>query len=625
MLSTVIRPAIEAVQAGTPLTEEALQKILAQFVEDHKGDPLIKDIFGENATEFGVRAKYFASNITELATQVAGDIASHRYAIDQLDAHIALKVSNADWARSTVVNRGKSGEVIDKLVAFGRHNRVGGYLLNPATVGAVWSVGTYFASSASRKTATVGSLILAPFITPVVSTMLISGTFAAMRRWREVKLDRAMHMGEMAYGASIDPSDGKVRQEMEATAYETARIQELIDGGGQDVGRSHDREGLQAMLRRARTEPTNSDLRNDLLSRAAEIRTRLDETQIDRIRFSGREVIEQERLELLKNVVEIRRALRTAGMTDAEVDTNIRNFQNVWEDHLDKNIEDQDRKFRKYQVGQAGRAFAKGAATGLLVGFASREIGDTLLHFTVDPTRPLLLDKLHELVDSDGGTRSVLTRISDFVGGTSIRPNLHDIQEMYQTGGDFQAGHYSFTVNPVTHEINIIDDSVALNPLTVSPSEIFDTLDMKLDADGHIQLLGQIKPDMKDELQDVINSLQQEGFKITAMPQVDLDTMLPPPHETLITVAGTHMDSVPGFATQIPDGTKWIQEGTTGAWKLVIEGHEDVSLVEHVQFDADGHMIPGTWIKNPEFDKDYISVSEGSIKSLTPEDAMEQW
>ncbi|MDO8498424.1 MAG: hypothetical protein Q7S44_01435 [bacterium] len=393
IMSDIIRPIVNGADSpllGAQIQNAAdVQRVLRAFVEQHQNNPDVQAIFGRDATQFGRLANYFASDILETAEAVRADLAAHKYAIEQLNEVVRIQLANTSWAAETQANFNQ----VDRAVAWAERHRLTGILINPATIGIAFSLGTYGLMRAANMGAK--AMVWVPG-----AGMLAGGLFAAFRRNYDLKVDRASYQVEnVAYNAQFDSNTAHRREALQRYDYNVASVNELLNGGGQEMLTTTDRRSMQELLAADLTVAANQEA---LTRRMTEIRTRLDfsaREKVDLIKFTGgrpdvygRTLVEQGRLELVKAIVQSTKALRDAGLSEVDITALSNRFSGEWSNRFTKNREQQDRAFAHYRlrnaIGAGVFAGVAGFAGGLITQEAwaqigrhvfNQQIGDTVL------------------------------------------------------------------------------------------------------------------------------------------------------------------------------------------------------------------------------------------------------
>src|SRR3989338_4573134 len=131
--------------------------------------------------------------------------------------------------------------------------------------------------------------------------------------------------------------------------------------------------------------------------------------------------------------------------------------------------------------------------------------------------------------------------------------------------------------------------------------------------DGHMTAIGDMPPKIHDEL-------QQAGFSINQGPDIITHSSV-----DVLTPSGTHVDTITGHSTTIPNGTEWIHDPSDQSkWDLVVSGNPDKTLISDAQFDATGKIVD--WDHANSMDS-IISVSDttGEPQIITGGQAVDEW
>ena len=407
ILEKIIKPAVR----GEIKTQAQVQNVLREFVRSHPNDAQVQEVFGRGATEFNEVADYFATDLLE----VAQNLSAHNVALESLDQMAEIKIANAAWA----AHSGTEVNIVDRAVIAAQSGRIRSRIFNPATLGAISSVASFMALRPLFGTG--AAHVIAPG-----AGFIAGGGFAALRRARDLKVDRLTHQRELTYNATIEGRAPR-REAMERYRYDVVSDKELLDGRrGPDY--SGDSRGLRELMKLdlSGTEQTDAEgvvrNREALFRRMAEIQARIDFSTINRVdlvRYSSKVDVEQGRLELLKNYLEAWHALNNAGMEAATINDNLTQSSRKWTDILTTNREQQDKSFNWYRVRQALRAGAQGGAVGLAAGIVGREaIGLAASAAGID-IGPTIADAVSNLTKGAPSVPGV-GGSADFGGGTGI-------------------------------------------------------------------------------------------------------------------------------------------------------------------------------------------------------------
>lgn len=519
IISEIINPILQ----GTIATPEQVQAVLRQFVQSHQNDPDVQAIFGLNATQYSQLADYFATDILEMGQIIRQDIEAHKYSLEQIDKHVNVRLANTRWAAETDIQISKADRAVQWLQRHG---------INPALSSAAISLATFLPT----RLAGVGVRAAAAAATPFTGG-ITGSLFAAFRRNYDLKVDRAAHQVEMAYGMQV-PTGARRRERLERFAYSTATIQELLNGGGEyiDARGTRTRRSLNDLISRVRDRSASEEDRRDLISQIAEIEERLDysvRNKVDLITYEATERVEQGRLELLKRSAEARLELRQVGVSEQQIDL----VKEALRVRFEQGIAQQDRAFKIYKLKSSAIAGLGGGIVGLGAGLAVREVAEFAL--------------------------------GHFVHGTpTIKPRGETIADLFKKPGNVElTNDLRLHVNP-NHTAYLIGADG--NRLPNVPR-------FRIGESGEIIFPGKLPPDV------------QQAFSGT---EFDIKTQTigaGGAHEIL---KGRIPDSTTGHDTLIPKGTEWIRDAKhPKRWDLVMKTDRSQVLVDNAHFNKAGRLI----------------------------------
>lgn len=436
IVNEILRPVVER-----ELTDQAqIQQRLREFVEAHQDDPQVQAVFGRDANQFGRLAEYFATDLLETGEAIRGDLEAHRYSLDELDNLVQVRLANTSWAAETQVRL----NAVDRAIAWAERHRLTGTLINPATIGAGFSIGTFglmrglgFGARATQ------------FIVPGAG-LLPGALFAAARRNYDLKIDRASHQVERAYNMQI-PQGARRREALEQLSYSTASVDEMINGGGQELLTGTDRQGFEELLSQDLSEGQTTN-REAVARRVAEIQSRLDfssREQVDLITYQAREQVEQGRLALINSIVRSTQTLRNSGMSDEEIEELDTRFTGEWNSRFIQNRQQQDRAFAHYRLRQAAGAAVFGGTVGLGAGFLVQQgIAETERAAGLSVGQTAIEKGIHKVTGLFGQHEQ---------GGP---PNIDHFKDLYVHGGNAELGnHMQAVINPADHSASIVDEA----------------------------------------------------------------------------------------------------------------------------------------------------------------------
>ncbi len=540
----IIAEFIKPITEGTLTDEKELQDKLKAFVarDDIKDDPRIIDLFGNKSTQYGMKADFFATDLLEMGRQIKADKEAHGFSLTQMDSHIKIQLANTSWAAETQVK----WSMADKAIAWSQRNDKRGWLTNPAVIGAVTSIGLY---GGMRAAGYSGKALLAA---APGAGLLVGASFAAVRRAHDLKVDRAAHQVEMAYGSQLPEQDAKRRRSLEKFALESTSVNTLLGGGVERTTVGGDTRGMRELMD---LDLTTVENRQALMQRVSEIRTRLDYSasqKIDLITYQSRETVEQGRLQLIKAVAEAKKKLLDAGVTQDQMTNELGNLYGQWSAQFLTNRESQDKAFNRYRVKQslisAGIGGASGLAIGLGAGFVAREV----MEHTVGNTHISGLEKvpgLNKLTGKHEDTKDQLQSLS-----SEKKP--------------LQVGDLTISMDDNNHIITTTPDGI---------SQVHEN--WTLADNGHIKITGEVPQEIKDEFKmegfDVSENVDKEPFSF--------DPTVPP-----------DQDQLPGLQHQsyVPHGTGWVQDTEDPTkWDLVVNQRPDLVLIHDASVTPDGQSI----------------------------------
>lgn len=560
MMSEIIKPLID----GQITNEGQVQDRLRTFVQDHEADPQVQAVFGHDATQYGRLAEYFATDLLETAQAVKQDIQAHRYAIDQLNEVIDIRLANTSWAAETQANF----NVADRAIAWAQSRRLTGWLINPATVGAGMSLATFGLMRIAGTSASVAAQVAVPG----VGTLFGAG-LAAVRRNYDLKVDMASHRAERAYSMQI-PQGAPRREALERFAYNTASIGELINGGGQEITTGTDRKSMKDLLSQDLSGGQVAN-REAIIRRITEIKSRLDfsaREHADLVTFEGREQVEQGRLQLIKTVVEARQALRNAGMTDAQITPLEARLTGEWNQRFTQNREQQDRAFLCYRMRNAAGAGVFGAVSGLVGGLVSQEaiaLGERALGM--------------------GAGQTVIEKGLEYVGlhvGTGGGFNHEMAKNLFQHPGNVVLNSDVTASVAVDHTVNFLD--AAGNKILTPP--------VHLTPDGNFVTSGDI-----DNLPDKVKSLLG-GWEhnVNTSPDVNIQ-------EKIKALAGNDQHETFTHGNTIID----INSGPNGQMSM-----QSGDIQVHGFLKPDGSLdIDRSFNGNASLTSDQLNALQGTLKT----------
>lgn len=392
IINNILRP----IDQGTITTPDQVRAALAEFVRTHPNDTQIQALFGPNASDFGGRAEYFATDILEMGLKIKESRILHEASTEQIDQAIKINFGLAREAYNT-----DTRTLTDRLAAAARKRNVrggpgvvrvanaalGATLLNPVVVGAAASLGVNGALRAAGWTARAADL--PSLVTGAGFGAVVTGA----RRGVEIGRDNQTHRAERAIGEQIEArphsnnpvgrfierlSGGYRREDLEKFRYDAATVTNLINGEGNELIGDENNPTVRRSITELRgldlTDPAN---REAVASRIAEIQTRLTRGQQERrdlVEYTRRELVNQEKNQLYEARDQLRQSLFDSGMSNADLTDLINRFNDQWNAAIDRDVRNKNLSFLGYRTRQVAGAAAFGGAMGLAGGLAARGV-----------------------------------------------------------------------------------------------------------------------------------------------------------------------------------------------------------------------------------------------------------
>ena len=378
IISEILRPIAEGGLTGSvPEQRIEVQRRLREIINANRSDPAVAELIGANAGE------HFATDLFETGERIRADVGAHKYAVDQIDSHVKLYFGNTTWAAENDMQvKGMS----DKVVGWLQKRTGSGAAGSPAVVGAATSLAIWGAGSSLRREGkAIGGTLGGYALGSALGGSAVGAVFAAARRNRQMNVDRMTHQAEMTYNAQIS-SNSPRREKMQRFSYNTVSVDQLLSFDGADAGTEllggGQRRGVEHLMRNL------GDVSNQeaLVRRIAEIQARLDysvQNKVDLVTFQGEHAVESGRLKLIEGIVRAKKALRDAGMSEADLNTKESAFRTSWNEQFEQDIKGRDAEFKKERVKQMAVAGVIGFGTGTVgavvaqgaIGFIADKLG----------------------------------------------------------------------------------------------------------------------------------------------------------------------------------------------------------------------------------------------------------
>jgi hypothetical protein len=586
LIDNILRPI--ATGTDSPLTHSQiktqadLQKAIKALMNQNPGPNDLQAVFGRNATHYNVEADFFASDLWETGQQIQEDLKIKAYDENQLEEVVKIYLANSDWAADTRAHFNTA----DRFVAWAQSRKLTGALINPAIIGAAFSLGTF----AIMRAAGASSRAI-QYTVPGVG-LAAAALFAGLRRDHDIKIDRASHEVDRTYGASI-PEKSSRRKALEDYAYDASPVSHLLSGQGQDHLSNQERKNLQDLLQQ---DLNDFNTRRDLICQVTEIKTRLDfsvRRGVDLITYSSREEVEQGRMQLVKALAQANLSLNS--LIDSQTSTQNRNrlkneiadmkkhYDAEWNKFFASNVRNRDLEFASYRLSQAVGSAIFAAVAGLGTGLLVQE-GLALVGRAVpDIYRTPIIGGLF------GRGQTVIEKWLNYnpnVSETSSDHNIGNFLNLYNNpnGGTIVVDDLQILAHP-DHSVEFINNN---NGQVIIPSR-----HGVLDANGHLFVTDHLPSSVSRPLLDA-------DFRINMNPDTTIQV-----NETLLSPNGTYTTDISGHHTTVPNGSEWIADpNNPGNWDLVISGHQDKILLDNVHFQDNGQIT---------FDSSHSILNSGNI------------
>lgn len=546
IINNILRP----IDQGTITTPDQVRAALADFVRTHQNDAQVQALFGSNASDFGGRAEYFATDILEMGLRIKESRILHEASLEQIDAAIKINFGLAREAYNT-----DTQTITDRLAAATRRRNLrggstgvrvanaalGATLLNPVFVAAAASLGV----NGVLKAAGWGAR--AADIPSLLTGVGFGAAITAGRRGVEIGRDNQTHRAERALGEQIEQrqhsnipfgrfierlSGGYRREDLEKFRYDAAQATNLINGGGHEMIADQNHPPRRSVTELRGLDLTDPANREAVASRIAEIQTRLTRGQEERrdlLQYTRRELVNQEKNQLYQARDQLQQSLIDSGMNEADTNQLVDRFNDEWNGAVDRDVRDKNQAFLIYRTRQVAGAAAFGGAIGLGSGLTARGVvegvkwvdNNTDLNERVGSAVGGAFSRLGSTVREttnrvgSSPTSTSLAEDQTMVAGSfSEEPtapvegqvipgvNKETFAELFNKPGTMGLGAYKLAVDG---DNNRILDGVARNASILdSAGNPIDTPPLKLTSDGELVFGGSTEK-LPESLQEFLN------------------------------------------------------------------------------------------------------------------------
>ncbi|MBI2601201.1 protein kinase [Candidatus Daviesbacteria bacterium] len=392
ILTPIVTGNVPQNEAEIRQRKEDVRRQLTQFVQNNMDNPLIRQLFGNQAESFGQIADYFATDLLEMGLKLKDNLAKHQEGADQIDAYVTIRLANARFAGNT-----ENLTATDKTVAWARRRRaeslvkggdslLAGTILNPLFVGAAVSLGAdgllKAANGGVRIGAVVGGTALAGPLGGLILGAVAGGGVVGLRRLGEVAHQQKMHAAEVALGGTVPDMQangglwGRLRgterrRDMERSRYQTFSAKQLLDGGGQN----HLQAGVDQLLTLDLSNTTNQQ---EVARRMQEIRVRLIRGRREKSEYItyGKNYVlaDQEVAQLVDAAARLEQKLRSQITDAAQLNTLLSEQFDVVDQEISDDKRAKNGAARNYRVRQAAGATIFASTLGFAGGLAVRGV-----------------------------------------------------------------------------------------------------------------------------------------------------------------------------------------------------------------------------------------------------------
>lgn len=388
MVDQILKPMVDAIKSGTPLTPEQIQANLQSFAKSNlKDHPELREFFGPDANSFGELAKVFATDMENMAQQTVDAMTRFNKTLGELDQYIHFKIANARGfdteQRGMIARWVASARRRESYREAGLVKEAGGragLLLNPFVVGVGASLGLQGLMMLGRKEAVVmGGL-------PTLGVSAIAGGLAAgIRRNSETWADYRRHMferessqdevnpkkpggigGRIAEGVRII-SGGSSREDLEKirSNLKIASAKHLIEGGTTDVATGVEQKSIADLLASTDTE--------QIAGRIAEIQARQKFGVDNKIALISYSNAQQGISDIEIGRYELQQRLDSLMTSPQAAQDEINRLRPAYDRAFTTSKEQAEKAFTRYRLVQSVKAGAFGSLAGVAGGYVSHE------------------------------------------------------------------------------------------------------------------------------------------------------------------------------------------------------------------------------------------------------------
>ncbi|MEI6650396.1 MAG: hypothetical protein WCL23_03090 [Candidatus Moraniibacteriota bacterium] len=353
-------------------TSEMSREEFEEQVRQHVAPMLKGRRFSGNAVDEGEQGRkergfneknLYANNLYELAkgykSELDKKITEHdpdqkENVIKALEGQFSLDLQLGRKERDLYETKPASNlKLYEKLADFSEKNRaLGWFFANPVAYGIIGGQMGKWAGKAGLTVGLASIAGIAPWAIPLIIAGAMGGTYAGMRRSRDLQYDRGMDLRRQTLGAG---SGGKRTDKIREFSYDQKSAEDLT-------------AGLRGLL-------NNPDLGDEGKQLIAEVvaRTQVEhERQVDLIGVKGEEG-ERYKTKLIA-MKELRLAMRDVNGQFSVKNEDIQGYIDAHRERFQNDIVSNDKAFKSFKFKESVKAGIVGAAFGAVAGAIGQEV-----------------------------------------------------------------------------------------------------------------------------------------------------------------------------------------------------------------------------------------------------------
>jgi len=292
------------------------------------------------------RGLLYADNILEVAAN-ARVAFEHGLGLERIDAAISGKLGEAQVGVRTEAHLTRTDRVMERL-----YSSRAGSLVNETTLGTATVIALGAAKVTTKSAVSAAGA--------AVSLGVGAGLIGAVREHLHIGQERQVHLRQRAEGGELE-DDSPRRQQLEETRYESVSAQSLTDN-------------LTAAMEGLNPEDPASLQYLGVAITEARVRIGLsDQRSLDLIHFSGKTLVESERLALDEQLARAELAVEGIDGYDPQEFQDIERASSELSSALIGDIDQKDRVFRRLRRIRSLKMGALAGVTGVTAGLLIQE------------------------------------------------------------------------------------------------------------------------------------------------------------------------------------------------------------------------------------------------------------